>query len=203
MLCFCRKQFLDGQVECAVCHRQSFRSTLNGASRSTANGALPPHCIHCGPPRHAAALPACVPYQARAPSGTPPPLHPWQVQDIEQQQQREAQRELARWDERWHLRSRPLAELRALAALLVLDNHPGPESAAACVCPRQFYPLLLAQMCHCQCRSALALAPPTCGDLDTPELALPMLQSGYCFPVAVLYQSAELLAVPLVLIFDF
>ncbi|KAL4423238.1 hypothetical protein ABPG77_000030 [Micractinium sp. CCAP 211/92] len=47
---------------------------------------------------------------------SPPPLHPWQVQDIEQQQQREAQRELARWDERWHLRSRPLAELRALAA---------------------------------------------------------------------------------------
>lgn len=30
-----------------------------------------------------------------------------------------------------------------------------------------------------------------------------MLQSGYCFPVAVLYQSAELLAVPLVLIFGF
>ncbi|KAL4434331.1 hypothetical protein ABPG75_000772 [Micractinium tetrahymenae] len=39
-----------------------------------------------------------------------------QVQDIEQQRQREAERELARWDERWRLRSRPLSELRALAA---------------------------------------------------------------------------------------
>ena len=71
------------------------------------------------PGRHVGARRACESYQsthAASSASCHPPLHPRQVHDIEQQRQREAQRELARWDERWRLRSRPLAELRALAA---------------------------------------------------------------------------------------
>lgn len=39
-----------------------------------------------------------------------------QLQDIELRHQQEAQAELSRWDQRYKLRSAPLAQLRALAA---------------------------------------------------------------------------------------
>ena len=58
------------------------------------------HCCH--------ALPSQSPTQ-------PPPSLP-QLQDIELRHQQEAQAELSRWDQRYKLRSAPLAQLRALAA---------------------------------------------------------------------------------------
>lgn len=37
------------------------------------------------------------------------------LQDIEKQQQREAEKELRQWDQRFSLRTKPVAELRSLA----------------------------------------------------------------------------------------
>lgn len=44
-----------------------------------------------------------------------PATLPLQLHEIEKQQHKEAVKQLRRWDERFSLRTKPLAELRALA----------------------------------------------------------------------------------------
>ena len=84
----------------------------SGALHHSCTGASRPAC------RTSRCLPLHFVWDANLQTSTQPRFrHPTlQVQDIEQLRQREAAEQLRQWDLRWTLRSKPLTELRALAA---------------------------------------------------------------------------------------